>query len=87
MSTSPTGTDSPGRKMGAPAQDQVCQASTKCSEANTSTGLASRMAVPGPLVPADSSAQQAPGAKLMSEAPSITPGWPCRESIQPAASK
>ena len=87
MSTSPTGADSPGRKTGAPAQDQVCQAATKCSEAKTSTGRPSRMAVPGPLVPADSSAQQAPGAKLMSETPSMTPGWPWSESIQPAASK
>ncbi len=61
MSTSPTGASLPGRKTGAPAQDQHCQASTKCSEAKTSIGFPSRMAVPGPLVPADSSAQLAPG--------------------------
>jgi hypothetical protein len=66
MSTSPTGSEDPGAFTGAAAQLHGCSAETKCSEANTSIGLPAASAVPGPFVPADASAQQAPGQKPIS---------------------
>ena len=87
MSTSPTSAPVPGARTGAAEQLHACHASTKCSEANTSSGRLSANAMPGPFVPVDSSRQFAPGQKLISATRSAVRGLPPRESIHPAASK
>ena len=63
-STTPTGRSSPGAWIGTAAQLHGCHADTKCSEANTSTGLPSTSAVPGPFVPADLLRPERPGAEV-----------------------
>ena len=79
---------SPGAWIGDAAQLHGCHAETKCSEANTSTGLPSASAVPGPLVPATSSAQSAPGRKSISvDLLDHAHGRRRCESIQPSPSR